>query len=158
MNRIATLFLLLPAGLAFSQDAPIVNKGTTEIGGFVGASYGTQNFQVMSGGNVSYAITKAIMPYAEFSYFPGLPITKDLSGNVGRTPTPRPLPTIACRSPISTLASITAFRSRNLLLCLTACLESVSCMLLHPPTNSTTPKTGVRLYKITQVKRPVTSL
>jgi hypothetical protein len=74
---------MLAATAAFSQDAPIVNKGTTEIGGFVGASYGTQDFQVMGGGNVAYAVTKAIMPYAEFSYFPGLPIDKNLAGTIG---------------------------------------------------------------------------
>jgi opacity protein-like surface antigen len=83
MNRLTPLIFLLSASAAFSQDAPIVNKGTTEIGGFVGASYGTQNFQVMGGGNVAYAVTKAIMPYAEFSYFPGLPISKNLTGTIG---------------------------------------------------------------------------
>jgi Outer membrane protein beta-barrel domain len=82
MNRLFPL-LLLAVTAAFAQDAPIVNKGTTEIGGFVGASYGTQNFQVMGGGNVAYAVTRAIMPYAEFSYFPGLPITQDLTGTIG---------------------------------------------------------------------------
>jgi hypothetical protein len=64
-----------------AQNAILVQKGTTEIGGFVGASYGTQAFQVMGGGNVAYAVTKAIMPYAEFSYFPGLPLSQTLPTN-----------------------------------------------------------------------------
>jgi len=72
--------LSLSATAIFAQNAVVVQKGTTEIGGFVGASYGAQNFQVMGGGNVSYAVTKALMPYAEFSYFPGLPITTSLTG------------------------------------------------------------------------------
>lgn len=87
MKRLAPLYLIIAACSASAQDAPIVNKGTTEIGGFVGASYGTQNFQVMGGGNVAYAVTKAIMPYAEFSYFPGLPINKNLTGTIGDTGT-----------------------------------------------------------------------
>lgn len=78
--KLQFLFLTLAAATVFAQDAPIVNKGTTEIGGFVGASYGTQAFQVMGGGNVSYAITKRIMPYAEFSYFPGLEVTHTIAG------------------------------------------------------------------------------
>jgi hypothetical protein len=82
MKRLAPLFIVI-AATALAQDAPVVNKGTTEIGGFVGASYGTQNFQVMGGGNVAYAVTRLIMPYAEFSYFPGLPISKDFTGTIG---------------------------------------------------------------------------
>jgi hypothetical protein len=80
MKPLKPIFLILAASAALAQDAPVVNKGTTEIGGFIGASYGSQNFQVMGGGNVSYAVTKAIMPYVEFSYFPGLPITRSLPG------------------------------------------------------------------------------
>jgi hypothetical protein len=63
--------------LTFCATAQVfapVEKGTTELGAFVGASYGTESF-VMGGGNVAYAVTKAIMPYVEFSYFPGLPRT-----------------------------------------------------------------------------------
>lgn len=56
-----------------AQDAPVVRQGTTELGAFVGASYGADDFRVMGGGNVSYAVTKVLMPYGEFSYFPGLP-------------------------------------------------------------------------------------
>jgi hypothetical protein len=56
-----------------AQDAPAVRKGTTELGVFLGSSYGADEFRVMGGGNVSYAVTKWLLPYGEFSYFPGLP-------------------------------------------------------------------------------------
>ena len=56
----------------FAQDVPAVRKGATEIAGFVGASYGIDEFRVMGGGNVAYAVTREIMPYAELSYFPGI--------------------------------------------------------------------------------------
>lgn len=65
--------LLVPAS---AQLAAPVRQGTTELGVFVGSSYGTDAFRVMGGGNVAYAVTPAIMPYAEFSYFPGLPRQK----------------------------------------------------------------------------------
>ena len=64
-----------------AQVAPIVRKGSTELGVFIGSSYGTDAFRVMGGGNVSYSVTKVFMPYAEFSYFPGLPRQAD--GGVG---------------------------------------------------------------------------
>jgi hypothetical protein len=63
--------LCLAATLA-AQDKPVVRKGNTEAGGFVGASYGIDEFRIMGGGNVAYALTRVIMPYAEFSYFPGI--------------------------------------------------------------------------------------
>ena len=69
------LFSLLALGLAqaaLAQDAPIVRTGNTEIGGFLGASYGIDKARVMGGGNVAYAATRVVMPYAEFSYFPGI--------------------------------------------------------------------------------------
>ena len=68
---VLSAILLGPA--LMGQVAPIVRKGTTELGVFIGSSYGTDAFRVMGGGNVSYAVTKMFMPYAEFSYFPGLP-------------------------------------------------------------------------------------
>jgi len=46
------------------------------VGGFVGSSYGLDEFRVMGGGNVTYGITKHILPYFEYSYFPG--ITREL--------------------------------------------------------------------------------
>jgi hypothetical protein len=84
-NRIAGhLFvgLAFTVALAYAQDEPAVRKGTTELGVFVGSSYGTDGFRVMGGGNVSYSVTKRILPYAEFSYFPGLPrVAQQLIGN-----------------------------------------------------------------------------
>jgi hypothetical protein len=56
----------------FGQDVPSVRKGATEVAGFVGASYGIDDFRVMGGGNIAYAVTRLIMPYAEFTYFPGI--------------------------------------------------------------------------------------
>lgn len=57
----------------FGQSAPHLSPHTFEVGGFVGSSYGLDEFRVMGGGNVSYGINKYILPYGEFSYFPGIP-------------------------------------------------------------------------------------
>jgi hypothetical protein len=67
----ASALAVLSAFAVFGQ-APVVRTGNTEIGGFVGASYGIDEARVMGGGNVAYALTRAIMPYAEYSYFPGI--------------------------------------------------------------------------------------
>ena len=66
-----TSIALFCGSVLFAQ-APIVRTGNTEVGGFVGASYGIDQFRFMGGGNVSYALTRMVMPYAEFSYFPGI--------------------------------------------------------------------------------------
>lgn len=50
----------------------LVRAGSFEVGPFVGASYGIDQFRAMGGGNVTFAINKYILPYAEFSYFPGI--------------------------------------------------------------------------------------
>lgn len=53
-----------------------VRSGSFEIGPFVGASYGIDKFRVMAGGNVTYALkNKYVLPYFEYSYFPGIPRT-----------------------------------------------------------------------------------
>lgn len=57
----------------FGQSAPHLSPHTFEVGGFVGSSYGLDEFRVMGGGNVSYGINRWILPYGEFSYFPGIP-------------------------------------------------------------------------------------
>src|SRR5690349_10992170 len=71
-------------GSAFGQDAPIIRKGVTEGGGFVGASYGgvaaQDRTRVTGGGNVVYSLTRVLMPFAEFSYFPGIGRTKPVPG------------------------------------------------------------------------------
>src|SRR5260221_12978347 len=70
--------LLAAAGSASlpAQTAAAVRAGSYEVGGFVGSSYGIDEFRWMGGGNVTYAATKYILPYAEFSYFPGIKRTK----------------------------------------------------------------------------------
>jgi hypothetical protein len=73
------LGVALSASLYAAGVAP-VRQGNTEIGGFIGASYGIDEFRVMGGGNVSYAATRIIMPYAEFSYFPGIGREKSVPG------------------------------------------------------------------------------
>jgi hypothetical protein len=72
---------LCVARIALAQDMPIVRTGNTEIGGFVGASFGIDKARVMGGGNVAYAATRVVMPYVEFSYFPG--IGRSMSKSVG---------------------------------------------------------------------------
>jgi hypothetical protein len=53
-----------------------VRSGSIEVGPFVGASYGVDHFRVMAGGNVTYALkNKYVLPYFEYSYFPGIPRT-----------------------------------------------------------------------------------
>jgi len=64
-----------------------VRAGSFEVGPFIGASYGTADaFHVMAGGNITYALkNKYVLPYFEYSYFPGLPYTVSgtLPGGVG---------------------------------------------------------------------------
>lgn len=99
----APLFGCLPA---LAQDAPIIRTHVTEVGGFVGATYGVDHSRVMGGGNVVYSLTRVIMPFVEVSYFPGIdksaagttpgshvkysvPITDFNSGFHVRVPIPR---------------------------------------------------------------------
>lgn len=73
MNGKAVFLLGLAAvAPAFSQSASVVRSNSFEVGGFIGTSYGIDEFRVMGGGNVTYALNKYILPYAEFSYFPGI--------------------------------------------------------------------------------------
>jgi len=71
-NFICSAVLFLLCAVAWAQDVPAVRAKNTEIGLFAGASHGVDQFRVMGGGNVSYAVTRVFMPYAEFSYFPGI--------------------------------------------------------------------------------------
>ncbi|MFN0172950.1 MAG: hypothetical protein ACKV22_41765, partial [Bryobacteraceae bacterium] len=50
----------------------VVRAGSFEVGPFLGASYGIDKFRVMGGGNLTYGINKWILPYVEYSYFPGI--------------------------------------------------------------------------------------
>jgi hypothetical protein len=84
---IAALLLTFGAGsTAYAQSAPHLSAHTFEVGGFVGSSYGLDEFRVMGGGNVTYGVTRWLLPYAEFSYFPGLP--RELSGTFAGTGQP----------------------------------------------------------------------
>lgn len=65
----ATALLAMPA---FAQNIGLVRTGNTEVGGFFGASYGLDHWRGMGGGNVAYAATRFILPYVEYSYFPGI--------------------------------------------------------------------------------------
>jgi hypothetical protein len=55
-----------------AQGVSLVRSGSFEVGPFLGASYGIDKFRFMGGGNVTFAINKYILPYAEYSYFPGI--------------------------------------------------------------------------------------
>jgi hypothetical protein len=55
---------------ASGQQAPYVRPGSFELGPYVGASYGIVNAQYMLGGNLTFAATRTILPYVEYSYFP----------------------------------------------------------------------------------------
>jgi hypothetical protein len=68
--------------IASAQTAPI-RQGSFEVGGFVGSSYGISQGAVMGGGNVSYAATKILLPYVEYSYFPSIQHT--ISGDIPGT-------------------------------------------------------------------------
>jgi hypothetical protein len=58
--------------VCMAQEAPSVRKGTTEIGVFGGVSHGIDSWRGMGGGNVAYSVTSWLLPYVEYSYFPGL--------------------------------------------------------------------------------------
>jgi hypothetical protein len=66
------LTLAACAAMAPAQTASVVRSGSYEVGGFVGASYGIDEFRWMGGANVTYAVNKWLLPYGEFSYFPGI--------------------------------------------------------------------------------------
>lgn len=74
MKNILCTVCLAALGLTglSAQTASVVRSGSYEVGGFVGASYGIDEFRWMGGANVTYAANKYILPYAEFSYFPGI--------------------------------------------------------------------------------------
>src|SRR4051794_31613736 len=82
MKKLALVALLiLHASTAnWAADVPAVRKGTTELAGFLGASYGIYDFRVMGGANAAYAVTREIMPYAEFTYFPAIGRESSING------------------------------------------------------------------------------
>jgi hypothetical protein len=66
------LLLAVTLGSASGQDAPYLRAGNKELGMFLGSSYGVDRWRVMGGGNFAYAVNRVVMPYMEFSYFPGI--------------------------------------------------------------------------------------
>ena len=69
--------MLLPVLAMAQKGVAPVQAGNFELGGFVGASYGagsigSGDYRVMGGGNLCYGVSKYIMPYVEYSYFPGI--------------------------------------------------------------------------------------
>jgi hypothetical protein len=80
MRYLSGKFLVAAIGIATTCFIPlncvaqvsVVRSGSFEIGGFVGASYGVDSFRVMGGGNVTYAVNRWLLPYVEYSYFPGI--------------------------------------------------------------------------------------
>jgi hypothetical protein len=83
--------LALLAGLSALSalgQVSAVRSGSFEVGPFIGASYGIDKFRVMAGGNVTYALkNKYVLPYFEYSYFPGIPrtIAGTIAGSAGGT-------------------------------------------------------------------------
>jgi len=51
---------------------PYFHAGMIETGFFAGSSYGLDSWRVMGGGNFAFGLTRVIMPYVEYSYFPGI--------------------------------------------------------------------------------------
>ena len=81
---------------ACAQNVSIVRSGSFEFGGFAGITYGVDKVRALGGGNVTYAINKWLLPYAEYSYFPGIPRTltqsvPGLSGVIATSTFPVPL-------------------------------------------------------------------
>jgi hypothetical protein len=79
-GKLLILGCVAASGIAYAQgNASVVRRNTFEVGGFVGATYGgtgagsANESRVMGGGNVTYAVTRMILPYFEYSYFPGIP-------------------------------------------------------------------------------------
>jgi hypothetical protein len=64
--------MLVFPSLSLAQEAPSVRTNTLEVGVFGGVSHGIDAWRGMYGGNLAYSVTKWLLPYTEFSYFPGL--------------------------------------------------------------------------------------
>ena len=69
---VAAVLLTGTVPSAVAQSKSVVRSGSFEVGGFIGSSYGIDQFRVMGGGNATFAVNKYLLPYVEFSYFPGI--------------------------------------------------------------------------------------
>jgi hypothetical protein len=85
-SPIIVLGLLAACTLSIYGQSSAVRAGSVEVGGFVGASYGIDKFHPMGGGNITYAFkNKYVLPYFEYSYFPGIGHQSQLSLGAGET-------------------------------------------------------------------------
>src|ERR1700749_2028974 len=66
------LSICLPILCSAQGVTSVVRSGSFEVGGFAGSSYGVDCFRFMGGGNVTFAVNKWLLPYVEYSYFPGI--------------------------------------------------------------------------------------
>ena len=66
------LLLLFFESLVSGQAIDATRAGSLELGGFAGASYGIDQFRIMGGGNATFAANRWLLPYVEYSYFPGI--------------------------------------------------------------------------------------
>jgi len=67
-------------GTARAADTPNLTPGNFELGLYGGASYGLDKLHGMGGVNLSYSLPKLLLPYVEFSYFPGIARQEDGNG------------------------------------------------------------------------------
>jgi len=78
------LAFAVAAGCAMAQqNVSFLRTGSFEAGFFGGASYGIVNFQGMVGGNLTFAATKNILPYVEYTYLPQVAFPLAPSLNLG---------------------------------------------------------------------------
>jgi hypothetical protein len=61
-----------------AQNVSIVRANSIEVGPFVGATYGLDKTRLLVGGNATYAVTRYILPYVEYSYFKGFVRTESI--------------------------------------------------------------------------------
>jgi len=77
------IIVLCPRTAGAQNAAPPPKAGNFEIGLFGGESYGLDRYRPMGGGNVAYGVSRALYPFAEASYLPG--ILRDQSIPTGST-------------------------------------------------------------------------
>ena len=68
---VATALTFGGTRLHAQADIPYLAKGNVELNGFVGAAAGGGNTSLGAGGNLAVAVHRNVMPYVEYSYFPG---------------------------------------------------------------------------------------
>lgn len=86
--RLAGALLLASSSIGFGQVVAPVRAGTWELNGAAGYTYGIDEgagsrSRLNGGATLSYAVTKMLLPYFEYSYFPG--ITRTQTGTFAGT-------------------------------------------------------------------------